>query len=819
MKSFSQLNQDLWVLETLKNKKNGFFIDIGAYDGVYIDNTYILEKEYNWNGICIEANPIIFSELQNNRSCTCVNSILGNNEDTVYFEINQKFNKSQIYSKILSEEEYKNISDDSSNFIIQKKKELISNILKKNNAPKIIDYLSIDTNGCEYEILESFPFDEYKINCLTINHNGPHNQNINKNKIMNFLNNKSYKFVKGNDDIHNWNHDPIEDYYIYDDKNKNINRTNKKIGILIQKFQSLFNCGISQQSYFSYLVLKNAGYEVEFLSGDSDYTHFEYTDIPIRNLSFNSNYDDLDMVLFISSSISREEDLNFLKSFNVKIVNQICGNYYMISQEDCLHDCFKRTFFQNYHLIDEYWVLPMYDHMVSFVESITKKTVRVMNYVWNSFIIDKYASINNIKIHFNSKLKKNKDIYMLIAEPNLSVHKTALVPLCIAEKYNHTNDNLKKVYCLCQPRTETFKNFINLLDINKQDKLELHDRMILFEVLSQLREKNIPITLVSHQIFNELNFLHLELLHLGYPVLHNCHKIKEYGEYYHQHDINIGANMLKKLNESEYKTNDLWRFDPNNPTNINQYKNIIDKILGVKSDNLIAKSPEIITQNLGYIPIENIPIKTDNNESEKIENIIVSNSDKILQILLDPIIENTAYLRYELKNIIKKYNIKSILDCGCGDFIWMNKLSKILIKYMGIDTNKEIINKNKKLYDQDKFDFECHDITNTSISKYDLIICKDILNTFSYQNTFDFIKNVKKSKSKYILISTFGDSINKNISTGDNYNINLKLYPFKFPDPIFTINEKGTMAKNDNNNNSVPYYLCVYQVNQLPDFD
>ena len=78
--------------DSSENKKNGFFIDIGAYDGVYIDNTYILEKEYNWNGICIEANPIIFSELQNNRSCTCVNSILGNNEDTVYFEINQIFN-------------------------------------------------------------------------------------------------------------------------------------------------------------------------------------------------------------------------------------------------------------------------------------------------------------------------------------------------------------------------------------------------------------------------------------------------------------------------------------------------------------------------------------------------------------------------------------------------------------------------------------------------------------------------------------------------------------------------------------------------------
>ena len=64
MESYSQIGQDLWVQETLKNKKNGYFLDIGAHDGIYLSNTYLLEKNYNWNGLCIEGNPLIVDSLK-----------------------------------------------------------------------------------------------------------------------------------------------------------------------------------------------------------------------------------------------------------------------------------------------------------------------------------------------------------------------------------------------------------------------------------------------------------------------------------------------------------------------------------------------------------------------------------------------------------------------------------------------------------------------------------------------------------------------------------------------------------------------------------
>lgn len=53
-KSYSQIGQDLFVLNHYNNKRNGYYVDIGSYDGVNFSNTYLLEKDYDWIGICIE---------------------------------------------------------------------------------------------------------------------------------------------------------------------------------------------------------------------------------------------------------------------------------------------------------------------------------------------------------------------------------------------------------------------------------------------------------------------------------------------------------------------------------------------------------------------------------------------------------------------------------------------------------------------------------------------------------------------------------------------------------------------------------------------
>src|ERR1035437_3743843 len=70
---YSQSAQDAFVISYFKNKRNGIFIDIGANDGVSLSNTYYLEKELGWTGICIEPISAIFEKLDKNRNCIKIN--------------------------------------------------------------------------------------------------------------------------------------------------------------------------------------------------------------------------------------------------------------------------------------------------------------------------------------------------------------------------------------------------------------------------------------------------------------------------------------------------------------------------------------------------------------------------------------------------------------------------------------------------------------------------------------------------------------------------------------------------------------------------
>jgi len=170
-RSVSQLGQDLWVLERTNYKKNGFFVEVGATDGVLLSNTYLLEKEFGWTGICLEPNPVFFERLQNHRSCIvsdqCVSGETGKTinvifagaygGDEAYQSEDMHYDKRQAYKNIGQIKPLTTIS--------------LHDILVQHNAPQNIDYISIDTEGSEYEILSAFPFESWNIRLITVEHN------------------------------------------------------------------------------------------------------------------------------------------------------------------------------------------------------------------------------------------------------------------------------------------------------------------------------------------------------------------------------------------------------------------------------------------------------------------------------------------------------------------------------------------------------------------------------------------------------------------------------------------------------------------------
>jgi FkbM family methyltransferase len=207
MTYYSQIGQDKWVHSVLGDKKNGFFIELGACDGLHLSNTLFFERELGWNGICIEPNDIYFEKLKVNRNCLKCNGLAYSEQDKVI-----DFSICEAASGVVDE----NIGPfTSKTSVVKKTTTTLSNILDTFNAPSMIDYLSLDVEGQEYNILSTFPFNKYKFRCITVEHNAPHIGPTQQLKIRQILEQNGYKYIKGNDDVHNWGHGQIDDFYVY----------------------------------------------------------------------------------------------------------------------------------------------------------------------------------------------------------------------------------------------------------------------------------------------------------------------------------------------------------------------------------------------------------------------------------------------------------------------------------------------------------------------------------------------------------------------------------------------------------------------------
>ncbi len=191
-KSQSQLLQDLFVADTLKWKRNGFFVEFGATNGVDLSNTFMLEKDFGWNGILAEPGRNWHSELLKNRSASisteCVWSQNGLELEFIESEY-PEFSTIKLFEDHDGMQESRNARTRYSVSTIA-----LEDLLIKFNAPKYIDYMSIDTEGSEFEILKHFNFDKYSFGILTVEHNHSASQKT----IDELLSDNGYRRVHAN---------------------------------------------------------------------------------------------------------------------------------------------------------------------------------------------------------------------------------------------------------------------------------------------------------------------------------------------------------------------------------------------------------------------------------------------------------------------------------------------------------------------------------------------------------------------------------------------------------------------------------------------
>jgi len=199
--------QDKWVLSVLKNKREGFFVEIGAHNGIDDSNAYVLEKDFGWQGICVEPHTYSFQTLEEHRSCIRENiCISGKNGKVKFVQRGRQRQVSGIYDDF-SDDVIRQKAE-SGHPVIEKDSLTLLSLLEKYKCNNVIEYLSIDVEGAELDILEFFPFDEYKFLTITIEHNaqlGERNRDK-KNKIFELLSSNDYKKVNSTTE---------EDWYVY----------------------------------------------------------------------------------------------------------------------------------------------------------------------------------------------------------------------------------------------------------------------------------------------------------------------------------------------------------------------------------------------------------------------------------------------------------------------------------------------------------------------------------------------------------------------------------------------------------------------------
>ena len=152
--------QDLWVIgEVFNGSRNGFFLDVGAHDGIEHSNTYRLERRYGWKGICVEGNPDTYKKLIHNRKCKCIEACLDSTAQIVEFA-----KQGEIGGIILNQSKINAGSLD----VIKLQTRTLKSVLEEFNAPAVIDYFSIDIEGAEDRVLSEFDFSSYRFKCITI---------------------------------------------------------------------------------------------------------------------------------------------------------------------------------------------------------------------------------------------------------------------------------------------------------------------------------------------------------------------------------------------------------------------------------------------------------------------------------------------------------------------------------------------------------------------------------------------------------------------------------------------------------------------------
>lgn len=196
--SWSQYGQDIFVDKLFNRKHNGFFVEIGGFDGETYSNSLFFEKKREWSGLLVEANPYSYGLMvEKDRNCFMVNACISNTISSMTFiiggpltsvkDITSNRHRQRIDSKAVLRTTDERWGHSNENIVV-KCYPLMA--LMNTLGQTKIDYFSLDVEGAEMIILHSIDWDKLDIDVFTIE------TEQHREDILTFMKSRGYKWIQ-----------------------------------------------------------------------------------------------------------------------------------------------------------------------------------------------------------------------------------------------------------------------------------------------------------------------------------------------------------------------------------------------------------------------------------------------------------------------------------------------------------------------------------------------------------------------------------------------------------------------------------------------
>lgn len=356
------------------------------------------------------------------------------------------------------------------------------------------------------------------------------------------------------------------------------------ITVITHEGQSLWSNGIGQNvlhlahlldtiPFVESVVLLNCGNQTKFVP-DAGVLFDQFPLVHFADIK-----DSVDVIVEMSGAIDPAWG-HHIRPRGGRTAYMICGQPYSGLVEPTTFN--KPSFFGRADRCDEIWVLPKDSAFVPMLRTMYRCPVAVVPYLWSPVFIDHLAKnldMGGNVFGYPPGALESGSARIAIFEPNISTVKSGIIPMMIAEEVQRRRPDLighvhmlNSMHMIAQA---SFSFLAQGLDIHTNKKLTIGAREYFLPFMAAHAQ-----IVICHQLDCDQNYLYLDALHAGYPLIHNSERFRHVGYFYPASDIQAGAEILISAiqnhdeNLAEYQMNvaaEVARLNPKNPINYDVY--------------------------------------------------------------------------------------------------------------------------------------------------------------------------------------------------------------------------------------------------------